>query len=428
MKLLKTSLLLFTVTVLAACNSQSPSPDQQMDFSEDNGGLVLPHGFRAVVVADSVGSARHLTVDDNGTVYVALSDPHNGNGIAVLNDDNSDGRADKIEYFGKLTGTGIQLHNDYLYFASNTSIIRYPMNDDEETPGGKPEIVINGFPAQNQHAAKPFTFDQSGNMYVTIGAPSNACQKKMRSPHSPGLDPCPQLEQHGGIWRVDANKTGQVFPAGSNRFATGIRNAVALDWNNNVDQLYAAQHGRDQLHSLWPEYYSIEENAELPAEELFLVNEDDNFGWPYAYYNWQKEQKMVAPEYGGDGKTAVEDGKYEDPIMAFPGHWAPNDIIFYDGTQFPEKYQDGAFIAFHGSWNRAPRPQQGYKVIFVPFNGETPSGDYETFADSFAGQDSLETPGAADYRPVGLAVGSDGTLYISDSQKGKIWRVVYTGE
>jgi len=300
------------------------------------------------------------------------------------------------------------------------------MDPDQLVPSNEPETVVSGFPEQSQHAAKPITFDNSGNMYVNIGGPSNACQKEMRTPGSPGMDPCPQLEKHGGIWQYDANETGQKAYEDGKRYVTGIRNAVALDWNNSVNQLYVVQHGRDQLHSLWPDYYTQEENASQPAEEFFQGNEGDNFGWPYTYYNWKKNQKMKSPEYGGDGTTPAESGKYEDPIMAFPGHWAPNDLYFYEGSQFPSKYQNGAFIAFHGSWNRAPEPQQGYKVVFVPFDGEKPSGDYEEFANGFAGQDTLRSPGNAQYRPMGFATHPDGSLFISDSQQGKIWRVVYT--
>jgi glucose/arabinose dehydrogenase len=115
----------------------------------------------------------------------------------------------------------------------------------------------------------------------------------------------------------------------------------------------------------------------------------------------------------------------DKPIMAFPGHWAPNDVLFYTGDMFPARYRNGAFIAFHGSWNRAPRPQAGYFVAFVPFNGDMPSGDYEIFAKGFTGTDTLRSPDAARYRPMGLAQGPDGSLYIADSQKGRIWRVIY---
>ena len=419
-------LLLIAFLFAVSCTQQSPPPDDTVNFSENNGGLTLPDGFRASVVADSIGYARHVTVDEDGDIYVVLREPQNGNGIAALRDQDNDGVAEQIEYFSEFTDTGIQLYNDYLYVSTATSVHRYDMSGGELVPQSEPETVISGFPEQNSHEAKSFTFDESGNIYVNVGAPSNACQQESRSKGSPGMDPCPQLERQAGIWRFSADSLNQTQTDDGQRYATGIRNAVALDWNRTTDHLYVVQHGRDQLNTLWPEYYTAEDNAALPAEEFFLVEEGDNFGWPYAYYDWKKEQKMVMPEYGGDGETPVEEGKYEDPIMGFPGHWAPNDLLFYTHNHFPQRYMNGAFIAFHGSWNRAPEPQEGYKVVFVPFDGETPSGDFEEFATGFPGTDS-PGPGTAEYRPMGLAQGPDGTLFITDSQKGKIWRIVYTG-
>jgi len=419
-------ILLFAAGAVISCSSdttQAPS----LQFADNNGGLTLPDGFQAVVVTDTLGYGRHLAVDSDGDIYVALRRDHNGNGIAALRDTDGDGVADVKRYFGNLTGTGIALHNGYLYFGSDTAVVRYSMQGVDLVPDSDPEIVAGGFPVQNQHATKSFTFDNAGHIYINVGGPSNACQEKTRTPGTPGLDPCPQLERHGGIWQFDADTTGQTQVDDGHRYATGIRNAVALTWNDMDDQLYALQHGRDQLSQFWPDYYTVEDNAELPSEEFLKVDDGDNFGWPYTYYDHLKGQKMLAPEYGGDGETPAPEGKYEDPIMAFPGHWGPNDIIFYTGDQFPSSYRNGAFIAFHGSWNRAPLPQQGYKVVFVPFEGDSPAGDYETFANGFAGADTLETSRDAEYRPTGLAQGPDGSLYITDSVQGKVWRIVYVG-
>jgi glucose/arabinose dehydrogenase len=188
------------------------------------------------------------------------------------------------------------------------------------------------------------------------------------------------------------------------------------------------QHGRDQLHQFFPELYTEQQSADLPAEEFLLVHDGEDFGWPYCYYDPFQNEKVLAPEYGGDG-TVI--GRCEDkgkPIMAFPGHMAPNDLLFYTGDQFPEKYHHGAFIAFHGSWNRAPVEQEGYHVVFVPFDGDLPSGDWEVFADGFAGVEFVKSPRDAVHRPTGLALGPDGSLYVSDSRKGTIWRIMYLGE
>jgi len=421
--------LVLTLALLYACSQEPQLDTSNFAFSGDNGSITLPEGFRAIVVADSLGYGRHIAVDDDGDLYMALREKTDGHGIVALRDTTGDGVADVKEFFGEYAGTGIALHGGYLYFAPETQILRYSMEGVDLVPTSEPEVVVSGFPDQNQHATKTITFDGNGNIYVNVGAPSNACQEETRTPESPGQDPCPQLERQAGIWRFDADSLGQTQQADGYRYATGIRNAVALKWNQGEDQLYLLQHGRDQLSQLWREYYTNRDNAELPSEEFFKVDDGDNFGWPYAYYDHRRGEKMLAPEYGGDGETPAtqRSDEYEDPIMAFPGHWAPNDLVFYSKRQFPRRYRDGAFIAFHGSWNRAPLPQQGYKVVFVPFDGDDPAGDYETFADGFAGSDSLLAPNQAEYRPSGLAEGPNGTLYITDSVEGRVWRVVYTG-
>jgi glucose/arabinose dehydrogenase len=429
------SLILALVTgLLAACSSSTSTSDEnsveaQFTADSDNGSITLSNGFGAYVVADNVGKARHIAVRDNGDIFVKIRDPEAGGGILALRDTDGDGRADQKEYFGEYGGTGIDIYQNYLYYSSDTVIYRVALGEGL-VPTAEPEIIVEGFLAQGPHATKPFTFDGNGNMYVTIGAPSNACQEQQRTPQSPGQDPCPQLEWHAGIWQFSADQAGQTLQEDGIRYATGIRNAVALDWNKSVNSLYALQHGRDQLNTLWAEYYDSLDNAELPAEEFLKVGDGDDFGWPYCYYDPQMNQKVLAPEYGGNGEEVGRCADKEDPIMAFPAHWAPNDLVFYNSDMFPEKYRSGAFIAFHGSWNRAPLPQQGYNIAFVPMGEDgLPSGEFERFADEFAGSgDEIENPGDAEFRPTGLAIGPDGSLYITDDQKGRIWRVFYQGD
>lgn len=432
------------ILLITGCNdSERKNATAGAVCDPDNGGITLPDGFCATIVVDSLGlrddhSARHIVVADNGDIYMKTRSPEGD--IVALRDTNGDYRADVIKYFGNMSETkegilwetGVAIHNGYLYASNTTSVYRWRMpKGNALVPEGDPEMVVSGFPQQQSHASKAFTFDNKGNLYVAVGAPSNACQAEERTPGSPGIEPCPLLDEHGGIWRFDANKTGQTFSAAA-RYATGLRNVVGLDWNTTVDALFVMQHGRDQLHTLWPDFYTEEESAELPAESMFEVNEGDRFSWPYGYYDQRKGKLMLSPEYGGNGKIPVSEskfaGQFKGPVMAFPGHWAPNDLLFYTGRQFPEKYREGAFITFMGSWNRAPLPQGGYKVVFVPFGNGKPSGNYETFADGFAGINPIPDRGAAKYRPMGLAMGPDGALYISDYKKGRIWRVVYTGK
>jgi glucose/arabinose dehydrogenase len=418
--MLISSIALTMLIVIVSCNSK------KLAVSSDNGGIKLPDGFSAVVVSDSVGWARHITVNSNGDIYVALQQLKNGHGIVALRDNTGDGKADIVQYFGKLSGTGIGIHKGYLYFGCDTAILRYKLNEGSLLPDTTPEIIVRGFHLEFQHASKPFTFDNEGNIYVTVGAPANACQVPDRQAHVKGVDPCPLLENYGGIWKFKDDVPDQIKGKDGSRYASGIRNAVALDWNFKTSTLYAVQHGRDQLHEFWPELYTEDDGVNLPAEEFFLIKEGMNFGWPYCYYDQDKKKKILAPEYGGNADSAGRCKGMQDPIVAFPGHIAPNCLKFYTGTMFPEKYRNGAFIAFHGSWNRAPQEQLGFFVAFVPFKDSYPSGPYEIFADGFKGPDKVMNPNDAWHRPMGLAVGPDGSLYVTDSRKVKIWRIIWT--
>jgi glucose/arabinose dehydrogenase len=275
----------------------------------------------------------------------------------------------------------------------------------------------------------PFVIDGSGNLFMDVGSASNSCQVKDRTAESPGNKPCTELQTRAGIWKYDANKTNQRFsPAG--RYATGIRNAVGIALDPS-GQLYSTQHGRDQLAENWPKLYPPEQGQNLPAEELLKIEQGADFGWPYCYFDGLQQQKLVlAPEYGGDGKAVGECASKKAPEAYFPAHWAPDGLLFYTGSQFPARYKGGAFVAFHGSWNRAPAAQQGYQVAFVPYSGGKPAdpSKFETFANGFVG--GPLTPVSNDqakHRPTGLAQAPDGALYIADDKAGRIWKVVYRG-
>ncbi len=164
------------------------------------------------------------------------------------------------------------------------------------------------------------------------------------------------------------------------------------------------------------------------AEEFLRVTDGSHFGWPYCYYDQVQGKKVLAPEYGGDGVVIGRCDEYDDPLIGFPGHFAPNDLMFYRGDQFPDRYKNGAFIAFHGSTIRNPYPQAGYFVAFVPFDEGGPSGEWEVFANGFAVVDPIVNTSDAIHRPVGLATGPDGSLYVTESNRGRIWRITYTGD
>jgi glucose/arabinose dehydrogenase len=393
-------------------------------------GLKLPAGFSATIFADTLDRPRHVAVRDNGDVYVALRSgrqqvaPSNAaGGIVGLRDTNGDGVADVLERFGRGdVDTGVAIHDGYLYFSSATAVYAMKLGD-ELKPSGDAELVVGGFGESGGHSGKPIAFDDEGHMYLQAGVPSNACQQQDRVAGSPGQNPCPLLERFGGIWRYVASARNQDQISDGIRVSTGHRNVVAMKWNSAAGALYMVMHGRDQLDTLWPDRYTAAQRSELPAEEFHRVAQNDDFGWPYTYYDQIRGQRMVSPEYGGDGQTPAEPGKYKDPLIGFPGHWAPDDLIFYTGTQFPARYRDGAFIAFHGSWNRDV--QDGYSVVFVPMTDGKPSGPWEVFADDFEGPKPITSSADAAHRPTGLAQGADGSLYITDDVGGRIWKVRY---
>jgi glucose/arabinose dehydrogenase/mono/diheme cytochrome c family protein len=417
---MKNGFLLLAAVAAAGCTSPKPpiAPDK------NNGGITLPENFAAAVVVDTTGRGRHIAVNANGDIYLHLRRLSSGKkGIIALRDTDGDGRADLQQGFSEVNGTGIEIHKGHLYYSDQTHVYRSKLTEGELLPSDQRDTVVT-LVAGIGHMEKPFTFDGKGTMYVNVGSMSNACEQPMRTPASPGANPCTELETRAGIWAFADDKTGQVQDL-SNRYATGIRNAVALAWNAGVDRLFAVQHGRDDLHRYWPELYTEHENQELPSEIFFDLEKGDDMGWPYCYYDHIRGVKLMNPEYGGDGTKADLCANVKDPLLGFPGHWAPNDILFYQGDQFPERYKHGAFIAFHGSWNRLGGRQQGFNVVFVPMKDGRPSGPWEVFADGFIGPDPITNPANAHFRPCGLAEGPDGSLYISDSQHGRIWRVMY---
>ncbi len=401
----------------------------------ENGGLFLPDDFEAVVVVDSLaGRARHLAVRDNGDIFVKNRYSDGEGAITALRDTTGDGKADIIEVFGKAPqergyGTAMRIHNGYLYFSTELMVYRYLLNSDQLVPATEMEVVLTDDHehGMHEHITKPIAFDDKGYMYIPFGAPSNACQEPKRTPAAHGLDPCPQLEDHGGIWRFDADKIGLTQKDGE-KFSTGLRSVVAMEWNHADENLYVVMHGRDDLLRLWASKYTPWQSALLPSEEFVKVTEGSDFGWPYCYYDQMQAKKVLGPEYGGDGKITGRCDACDDPLIGFPGHWAPNDLFFYTGDQFPERYKQGAFVAFHGSTNRAPYPQSGYFIGFIPFENGAPNGDFEVFADGFAGVDPIVNVSDAAYRPMGIAMGPDGSLYIGETEKGKIWRVMYKGD
>jgi glucose/arabinose dehydrogenase len=418
---MKKSSILLLLTAVSFVSAFIVLDKNNLFKTSETAGLQLPQGFSASIFYDNLGRARHLSVAPNGDVYVKLSKLKEGKGIYRLRDANHDGIAESVSGFGNYIGTGIVVTPNELFASSDNGVFKYKITNNEvDTTSVLP--IVKGLWNKRQHESKSITLDGKGNIYVNIGAPSNMCQVEDRKKGSPGQMPCPILDSAGGIWQFKTDKSNQSYGEGL-RYATGLRNVVGLDWNTEVNDLFVMQHGRDMLFQFYPELFTQQQGAENPAEEMFRLPKGADAGWPYCYFDNDKKQKLLNPEYGGDRSKVGDCANKTQSVMQFPGHMAPNGLVFYTGKQFPAKYKNGAFIAFHGSWNRAPEPQEGYFVVFVPFKNGKPEGKWEIFADGFAGPN--KATGRVDYRPCGLAQGPDGALYVCDDSKGRIWKITY---
>ncbi|MFN2432685.1 MAG: sorbosone dehydrogenase family protein [Gemmatimonadota bacterium] len=379
---------------------RSPARAPRFPLSRARSSFLLPILVTIVACGGSDGEAR--AVDESALASDSAAsgraagvspapgcDPDDG-GVVALRDTDGDGKADVRERFGGRGGTGIALAPGALFFAPDDRVLRFSLAAGSLEPSGSPETVVSGLPDDRSHTAKAIAVGEDGALFVNVGSPTNSCQEQDRETGAPGLDPCPDLRDRAGVWRFDAAAEDQRQEDGE-RFATGLRNTLALAVHPETGELYGLQHGRDQLHQNWPRLFDQREGAEKPSEIFVRIDRGDDFGWPYCYHDPELDRTVLAPEYGGDGRAAGRCANVEQPLSGYPGHWAPMSLVFYTGESFPAEYRGGAFISFHGSWNRAPRPQAGYKVVS------------------------------------GLAQGPDGSLYVTDDNGGRLWRILYHG-
>lgn len=401
-----------------------PAVHASLKPDPDDGGLILPPGFRAFIAADNLikgrsdkkgNNLRFLAAAPDGILYAKTS----VGGLLALRDTDGDGRFDEVKEFGSGGGTGIALHDGWLYHSTSTTVYRYPRHQGDFVPEGDPEVIVEGLPDRGAHNSKSFAFDGDGRLLVEIGSYYNVYSEPDRQFGAKGMDATEFLKHFGGFWRFDANKQRQTQDDGYH-FSTGHRHVLALAWQPDAHDFYCVMMGRDQMNTVAPEYYDALDNAERVSEEMHRLTDGVNLGWPYTYWDPIKKARMVMPEFGGDNRKRSDNPAYDKPVIGFPAHWAPLQMKFYYGAQFPSHFQGGAFIAFHGSWNRAPLPQDGYNVCFVPFDrAGNPLGNYEVFAAN---------RGPDRFRMGGVAVAPDGSLYISETDRGRIWRIIYAPE
>ncbi|GAB3998213.1 sorbosone dehydrogenase family protein [Spirosoma daeguense] len=381
--------------------------------------LKLPAGFSGKIVAEELGNPRHIAISKTGDIYVKLNKLKDGKGVYRLRDTDNDGKIDERVGFGDYPGTGILIQKDYLYTSSNSSVYRYKLNDKQEViDAEKPELLVSGLREKDRDKSKSIALDNQGNLYVNVASDNDPCRQPGTGK---GMMPCPLLDTVG-IWKFKADVPNQK-PSDGVHYGKGLKNVVGLDWNSKNNTLFVLQHGRGKFDDFYPQYYTPQQSATLPAETMYELHQGDDAGWPYVYYDHIQKKKILAPEYGGDGKKTGGE-KAINPVSAFPAHMGPNALLFYTGTAFPERYRNGAFIAFHG---QSQELKKGYLVGFVPFKNGKPSGPWEIFADNFAGIDLEKPTGPVQHRPCGLAQSPDGSLYVTDDLNGTLFKISYNG-
>lgn len=363
----------------------TPSANNRPHVIDRPGGaqLKLPQGFEIEEYATGFERPRYMLRGPSGELL--LSDSTNDGKVYVLFDKNKDNKVEdrKVLAGGLDRPYGLAFWNDYLYIAETTSVKRYRYNKSAMTVG-KGEEVVSLKDFGKGHWTRGILFDRKGQkMYVGVGSESNV---------SPGENP-----MRAAINRFNPDGSGHEI------FASGTRNPIGLRWYPGTDTLWAAVQERDGL------------GDDLVPDYLTSIRQGGFYGWPYAYTGPNEDPRNKGQREDLVKKTIV-------PDVPLGAHVAVLDFTFYQGRQFPAKYRGGAFLAFHGSWNRSRRV--GYSVAFVPFrNGKPESGPEPFLTGWMLSPDKREVWG----RPVAVFEMPDGSLLVSDDGGNKIWRITYKG-
>lgn len=371
--------------------------------------LQLPPGFRINVFAEGLGYVRFLAFSPQGDLVATSSSrevagPNCSGGVCVPNDGrvfvlpdrDGDGVADQVLVFadGLDRPQGIAFHNGVLYVAETGRVLRL-LDRDGDGVADTVEVVVPNLPVGPGHWSRNIAFGPDGKLYVHVGSSCNVCQE--------------EDERRAAILQYNPDGSGERI------FARGLRNAVGITFHPTTGELWVTNNGRDLL------------GDDFPPEFVTVVRDGDHFGWPFCNVG------VPDPDFGPLGDCA----QTRLPLVLLPPHSAPLGLAFYTGQQFPAEYHGDLFVALHGSWNRTE--PVGYKVVRIRMAGGAP-GAVEDFITGWLPTDwaCANRPGdeargtavcraTAWGRPVGLAVGPDGALYLSDDLAGVIYRITYAG-
>ena len=338
----------------------------------------VPEGFAVNVFASGLSAPRFITFGPDEQLYVA----ERGAGrIVRLPDVDGNGAADEVEIVaGDLESPhSVVIHEGDWFVGVPTGVVRLGDRDGDGAAENR-EIIVSDYPTSG-HNTRTVLFLPDGQMVVSVGSSCNVCEEE---------DP-----RRAAIVAYDG-------PAGQSEriFASGLRNAVGLTLQPETGELWASNNGRDFM------------GDDLPPETIYRLREGVDYGWPSCHSG-----DIPDPEFGIEGAC----DSVPEPEVEMQAHSAPLGLTFYDGESFPAAYHGDLFVAFHGSWNRSV--PTGYSVVRIPFADGEVAGAVEDFATGWLNRET----NAVDGRPVGLAVGPDGALYVSDDKGGFIYRIYYTG-
>ena len=369
-------------TILIAAGVRAAQFLQQVNFASARGdsrpvNLTLPPGFTAELYASGLETPRFLAFDPDGVLHVA---EWGAGRVVALPDRDRDGRADGLEPLADgLSSPHSLVYRDGGWYVGVPSGVVFLADTNGDGQADERKTIVGSIPTDGAHRTRTVDFLPDGRMVLSVGSTCNVCDEE---------DP----RRATILVYDDASGTGERI------LAAGLRNAVGLAVQPSTGDLWANDNGRDLM------------GDDLPPETLYRIQDGADYGWPRCHSG-----RILDPDMGQPGDC---DG-VPAPAVEMQAHSAPLGMVFYDGELFPERYRGDLFMAFHGSWNRST--PTGYKVVRIPFENGGVAGPIEDFVTGWLDAATGETSG----RPVGLAVGPEGALYISDSKGGFVYRVTY---
>jgi glucose/arabinose dehydrogenase len=355
-----------------------------------------PTGFKVEQFAGGLENPRLIRTAPNGDLFLAESAPGR---VKVFRGIGTGGEASTAHVFtSDLTlPFGIAFYPPgpnptYIYIANTNSVVRFPYKNGDLQPSGPKEVIVASIPGFGRlrgggHWTRDLAFSPDGKkLFISVGSRSNVND----------TDNNPEEFHRANI--LVANPDGSDLRV----YASGIRNPVGLAVSPQTGELWASVNERDQL------------GDNLPPDYITHVQEGGFYGWPWYYTGAHQDPRLA-------GKHPELRDKVIVPDVLLQPHNASLEMTFYEGTQFPAKYQGDIFAAEHGSWNRAART--GYEVIHVPLKDGHATGEYEDFLSGFVTAD-----GDVWGRPVGVAFATDGSLLVTDDVGNCVWRVSYGGQ